>query len=700
MSLIKCYPRDCHAEFRRMVFNSPKNVCDRVDKLTACMKNTTQLLDRGMTKESIASISTLHKMEVCPSDFRVTNSSCHAISHSRTSSKQASVELLDTLYIIPVSNSKHVTHAMIVPCQCLIYGFSYQSSVGRMCLELHSMTHAADYVLQVLDEGLWVPSDRFGTLLLEILIGGGVCMLDACLSQTEPAAVATSIKQLLDTNLIQRMLCLICRQLSLLQGAITVTPGHVLSTCFHFLFNCTRMLDFCSTGRHLSLARQLAGPLAVEACKQILSRSDQDIGSIRSVTIPEILLTFVAGYDPVFDYDDSSNLIQPLCASLQKHWSCLPPMAPNVWLRKLAWSARESPYMGNILFACQEAHKWPHSAPQVWCLLSSLQIMGYNAKRLLLSMQKNKQQPKQRRGAGRQDVRPLPLNVDLSNYGCETMVLAKLTLEHIDETLKATTASVPLWQMTLLQNFCAWHVPVRDIEALLRLWYRRLTAFSSQLQVQQAVSLCLYLLCRQGAITDTSLPAYVSLINTLLKIVICDTNTYAKAVQSGDTGISGVSVNVLGPDTSMLCMDSLAALKQANLSSAIMRTELTLAVASLCTVSSAGVKCEDLQRASFEVGELGTLGGVQPIMFSLFTCEGRVPSVPEQGVVWSSFAASRGVCPKVKKCGCWDCVNKEGCSESDLSTKLCSGCRMVRYCSVACQRSAWREGGHALSCGI
>lgn len=45
------------------------------------------------------------------------------------------------------------------------------------------------------------------------------------------------------------------------------------------------------------------------------------------------------------------------------------------------------------------------------------------------------------------------------------------------------------------------------------------------------------------------------------------------------------------------------------------------------------------------------------------------------------------------------CRNMEGCSEAALPTLLCSGCRRVRYCSVACQKAAWATGGHSFRCG-
>lgn len=42
------------------------------------------------------------------------------------------------------------------------------------------------------------------------------------------------------------------------------------------------------------------------------------------------------------------------------------------------------------------------------------------------------------------------------------------------------------------------------------------------------------------------------------------------------------------------------------------------------------------------------------------------------------------------------CKNLGGISEAALGTQLCSGCRIL--CCVACQREAWKEGGHSSVC--
>lgn len=43
-------------------------------------------------------------------------------------------------------------------------------------------------------------------------------------------------------------------------------------------------------------------------------------------------------------------------------------------------------------------------------------------------------------------------------------------------------------------------------------------------------------------------------------------------------------------------------------------------------------------------------------------------------------------------CCYWGCTNMSGFSEAVLSTRLCSGCKRVRYCCEGCQKGAWLEG--------
>ncbi len=62
----------------------------------------------------------------------------------------------------------------------------------------------------------------------------------------------------------------------------------------------------------------------------------------------------------------------------------------------------------------------------------------------------------------------------------------------------------------------------------------------------------------------------------------------------------------------------------------------------------------------------------------------------EQLLLCAEAAASRA-------CSHLACTNCSGASESGLHGKRCSGCRVVRYCSAACQRSDWKAG-HKVVC--
>lgn len=44
------------------------------------------------------------------------------------------------------------------------------------------------------------------------------------------------------------------------------------------------------------------------------------------------------------------------------------------------------------------------------------------------------------------------------------------------------------------------------------------------------------------------------------------------------------------------------------------------------------------------------------------------------------------------------CGNLDGVSDATLPTQLCGGCKRARYCSIACQKAHWLEGGHAAHC--
>lgn len=670
----------------------------------------------GLSAKAVAGMIRIVKMAVCAADF-CTPPGCDQITKGRIQTKDAAMDLLDALYVLPVSDQgdsnninstsakhKRAMHAMITPLQCLNFGFSFSNSVGQVLRELVSVTYAVEYTLEMFHKGYWGCVDRLGDLMLETLIGGGVTVMELCLEQEATAAVIGGIKLLLDTNYIQLLSCLICRQLSLLQGFVSPSPSHMMTTCFHFLFICTRMLDICHIGNFPDDGHRLAGPMTVEASKRIFCRAEPDPYSLRSVTTPHTILTYAAGFDSELTYHGSEHTTPPMSPSHQNLFYGLNPMTPRVLLKMLAWHTKQGPYLGGILLAYQEANHWPHNgssknqaAPEdrVCCIFSSFLILVYSSQRLLQGIL-GPQQPSRKKNAKNARGTPLlqrvPTITDYSNYGFEYMALMQTSLKHSDETLMAEGSAVPRRQLMQLYKAVIERLPVVALEVFVRLCYKRQTTFSAQLHVQQVLELCLYLLCRQEAITVDTLAPLLSLTNTVLKLVVCD------LIGAG----TEPAYAPLDPDIPVMCINSLKAIQSCAIPHCPMLVNLSAAVATILTIvvdiSDTGFKA-----VASEVKEMGNLGGWQSVVLSVLSCNKRREGDSRlrlHGQAWSNFAAESRVCPTVQRCGNFDCNNKEGCSEAALPTLLCSGCRVVRYCSVACQKFSWKFNGHAQKCGI
>lgn len=67
-------------------------------------------------------------------------------------------------------------------------------------------------------------------------------------------------------------------------------------------------------------------------------------------------------------------------------------------------------------------------------------------------------------------------------------------------------------------------------------------------------------------------------------------------------------------------------------------------------------------------------------------------------VAWERYVVTHFNGRLLPGCCNMRCTNLGGVSEAALSTKLCSGCRKARYCSVECQKAAWLLGGHSTVC--
>lgn len=71
----------------------------------------------------------------------------------------------------------------------------------------------------------------------------------------------------------------------------------------------------------------------------------------------------------------------------------------------------------------------------------------------------------------------------------------------------------------------------------------------------------------------------------------------------------------------------------------------------------------------------------------------------DQIKIWHEIARTRCNGRLLPGCCHIGCTNLAGVSEAGLPTRLCSGCRQVRYCSSQCQKAAWVGEGHRLVCG-
>lgn len=71
----------------------------------------------------------------------------------------------------------------------------------------------------------------------------------------------------------------------------------------------------------------------------------------------------------------------------------------------------------------------------------------------------------------------------------------------------------------------------------------------------------------------------------------------------------------------------------------------------------------------------------------------------KMSVDWERYAVAHFHGRLLPGCCHLGCTNLDEVSEAAVKTQLCSGCKGARYCSVECQRAAWREGGHSAVCG-
>lgn len=700
----------CCAELLKVASTPSDQTRDRLSCLIAGMELCSQcLLAHPQTKETSSAIIKLYNTVVCYADFVVQDSDTEQIQHCRSDTKCLAVRILHTLSPEACASQvpkNLIMHAMAIPCQCLTFGFTYQTSIGRLFLDVHSISDAMSFILHIFDDGHWVQSDRCGNLIVETLIGGGACIMDMCLClaiEKQPA----SIKQLLDESLIQRLLCLVCRQLSILtHKAKTTKTERMLVTCGNILFYCSMMLDVCTADDSLNVCHRLAGPFAIEACRRIWRMCSQNPFAAVSITTPLILLTYAAGFDQKLNYECSNHVTIPLSASLASHFRNLVPIKAAVFLKELAWSCHDSSYIGSIILALQEAHHWDHcrqagalTEDRVCCLFYLLLIFYYNTRRFLIGLSLSKAGLKEQSPVHEFLETRLQVISDFSNYGSETITLVKLIFEHTDQVIMVgqnnDACIIPVcsaWQRPQVLKLSEL-VPVAGLEALMRVWFSRLTPISSVLELQPAVSLCLHLLCRPDALIPSRLQTYVSFMCTTLKLYVSDAMSDAPCPFSG-----------LDKQVPYMCADTLQVLFESEASKEIL--QLMASVVCLATATYAGHNVQEVEWLDSKLNSFGDMQEIKcvikpllsGVLFDDDSSVKRVPCMQQQALYWSNFYADLGMCPPVRKCGNFACDNKSGCSESALPSLLCSGCQKVRYCSVKCQKYAWINCGHKEKC--
>lgn len=173
--------------------------------------------------------------------------------------------------------------------------------------------------------------------------------------------------------------------------------------------------------------------------------------------------------------------------------------------------------------------------------------------------------------------------------------------------------------------------------------------------------------------TSESLPACVSIATTALKLV------------SGLTWQNTEHIRTL-------CLDLMFSLHGRRQDTARSGVRLLAVVAAILARVSVGASPQAQDEVVRMVCLLGPMGGVQAAVIASMTWSMRVPGFDSTGYIW--LTAFPRILPG---CSSWTCVNMHGKTELCVRTRLCGGCRKVRYCGEACQKAAWRDG-HCADC--
>lgn len=628
-------------------------------------------------------------LERCLIDVSAETTSDSILTH-RAAAKKVAVELVAYLFADRSLPSVLVFDCLLGPSICLGEGFSHTAG-PLVAQHLSSLNSVLKYTLDEYDDH---PMMNHLALLM---LGGGTVILGRCLS-LPGEEVVTRAKELLELGLIQRLCCLICVRIQKKSCC-----AETLTTCFVIMLSIWNMLDCLRYFHRTALVRKLVGPCTIRACRMLLCESEQDVHSQRTVASLMLLMIHAASYEGPAD-----------SPSLQAHLKKAPAMGKAEFIEVLARVAHGPYAPATMVSADLVAHSWPAAlkAGDEQSSSFGISFLGMIYHVIAANLKKHRvpgagtstgtragSTARGVRGRGRAGEPPLNLTEfqlmevqqmqEPSNFRFQTISALNMTLYQVSKIASAPVSGSVSWSLSKLRMALqAWNVPISGMEALLRFSYRNTTP------IHPSLSLFLEIMSSPGLFSRASLPGITSLAVSVRKLVFF--NPQLNIDGKWGAGVIPYRHSAgMSEKTIAVCLAGMQMLQGSQLAQQLpwFVVELTATLGALLAHACDGISSLDLVGVKAAVAALESVKGVQDVVLLLLDSS-EVP----QGVAWNNFAASLGRCPASRKCGSQHCVNLDTCAESALPTKLCTGCRQVRYCSVECQKFAWAHGGHSQVC--
>lgn len=265
-----------------------------------------------------------------------------------------------------------------------------------------------------------------------------------------------------------------------------------------------------------------------------------------------------------------------------------------------------------------------------------------------------------------------------------------------------------------LRNICDSPVTLLMFEKIVR------SASPGVISEVPTVKLMVALINRHRRISLSSLEQCVSLATSVRKFIFNKSNrdhssslyiSSSTSSSSSSSRIMSVCLNALtewqsnGGQVTVNPRLSLDERVRARTKAVWLSTELLSNVSAIltsqCSTTVGLLAVMAAETAAARIQTMGGMYGVRSVALGLLgsaqtVCDWRTLA-RVWGMAWSLFA-SRHRCPVSPTCGNWVCCNTWKDTESSVVTKLCSGCRRVRYCGLICQEHAWKNG-HKMDCG-